>query len=177
MANSTTESQTEPSDELTDETTTASEPVSLEVPSSGLLGSNPTLQVAPDTDTVLTGTDSLDILVGASGNDRLVGGDGDDVLVGGSGRNVLDGGGGNDTFAHTADAVDIITDFAPGQGEKLALAEGVSVASSSQDTITADLGEGVTTTDALVLTLSDDSTIALVGVTDQFTADWLTSTA
>lgn len=177
MANSTTGTQSAPSNGLLSQTTTtASETVSLEIPSSGLFGGNTALQVASGASSTLTGTDGQDVLVGAGGNDHLIGGEGDDVLVGGGGRNVLDGGGGNDIFGHTAGAVDIITDFAPNQGEKLALAEGVSVSTSSQQTITANLGDGAATHEAQVLTLSDNSVIALVGVTDQFSADWLTST-
>jgi Ca2+-binding RTX toxin-like protein len=176
MANSTTGNQSDLASN-TGEATAENTAISLEVPSSDLFGGNATLQVSPSTGaTTLTGSDGQDILVGGAGNDHLAGGEGDDVLVGGSGRNVLDGGGGKDIFGHAAGAVDIVTDFAGQEGEKLALASGLSVSTSNQQTITADLGDGAATHDALVLTLSDNSVIALVGVTDQFTTDWLTST-
>lgn len=167
------------------------QPLSLEVPSPSLLGDATILQVAAESTTqdgetqasttqtseaTLTGSDGQDILVGSAGDDRLVGGEGDDVLVGGGGSNVLDGGDGEDLFGHAAGAADIIADFAPNQGEKLALANGLSVSSSSQQVVSADLGTGQANHNAEVLTLSDDSTIALVGVTDQFSTDWLTST-
>lgn len=157
----------------TSATTQTVAPISLEVPSAGLFSGNATLHVAPDTATTLTGGDGRDIVVGGAGDDHLNGGEGDDVLVGGSGHNILNGGGGTDIFGHSAGAVDIITDFAPNEGERIALANGLSVSASQHETITADLGTGTTTHDALVLTISDGSAIAIVGVPDGFSQDWL----
>jgi Ca2+-binding RTX toxin-like protein len=156
----------------TSETGTELPPLSLELDTGGLFSSNPVLQVAGDTDTVLTGDDDADILIGGAGNDDLTGNDGDDVLIGGGGRNILEGGGGEDTFGHSAGAFDIIVDFDP-EEEELALAEGVTVTDSEQGTVEAELGTGSTTHAAEILTLSDGSTIALIGVTQAFSTDWL----
>jgi Ca2+-binding RTX toxin-like protein len=149
-------------------------PISLEVPSGGLLGdSSPTLLVAPDTDSVLTGGEDRDILIGGAGNDDLTGGEGDDILIGGGGRNIHEGGDGTDIFGHAAGAFDIVVDFAPDQDEKLSVSEGLTVTSSEQGTVEANLGTGTTEQAAEIITFSDGSTLALIGVTQQFTSDWL----
>jgi len=160
-------------DATTTDTQIEASPISLEVPSSGLFGDSATLQVAPDTDSVLTGTENRDILIGGAGNDDLTGNEGDDILIGGGGRNIHEGGDGNDIFGHAAGAFDIVVDFAPDQDEKLSVSEGLTVTSSEQGTVEANLGTGTTEQAAEIITFSDGSTLALIGVTQQFTSDWL----
>lgn len=156
-----------------DDTGTIASPISLEVPSGGLLGDSPTLLIGPDSDSILNGGDDRDILVGGPGNDDVNGGEGDDILMGGGGRNILAGGGGDDIFGHVAGAFDIVTDFAPEQDERLALPPDLTVSSSEQGTVEADLGTGTADQNAEILTFSDGSTLALIGVTQNFTSDWL----
>lgn len=155
-------------------TTPAEAPaLALDIPSSDLFAADTTLQVAADGGNTLTGGDEADLLIGSAGADDITGGDGDDVLVGGGGTNILEGGGGDDIFGHSAGAVDYITDFAPGQDERLGLAEGLTVTDAQQGTTNVDLGEGVTSQSAQILTISDGSTVALIGVTEAFSTDWL----
>lgn len=154
------------------DSTTAS-PLSFELPSSDLFEDDATLHVAPDDGGELTGGENGDVVIGGAGDDTLDGGDGEDVLVGGGGTNLLTGGEGDDIFGHVAGASDIIVDFAPEQGEEIVLAQGLTLSNSEQTTLTLDLGAGATATAATVLTLSDDSTVTLVGTTSEPVADWL----
>ncbi len=69
-----------------------------------------------------------DMLYGGDGDDRLFGGPGDDLLVGGPGTDRLAGGPGADRFAFgdiaacgTGPARDMITDFAPAEGDVIDL--------------------------------------------------------
>ncbi len=72
-------------------------------------------------DTVIGGSGS-DILIGGAGNDTLNGGDDGDTLTGGSGNDKLIGGKGPDTFVFAAAfGDDTISDFAPGNSEKIDL--------------------------------------------------------
>ncbi|MFN4156350.1 MAG: M10 family metallopeptidase C-terminal domain-containing protein [Paracoccaceae bacterium] len=90
-------------------------------------------------DTVYGG-DGNDTIYGAPGNDLLHGGDGDDFIWGGTGSDTIFGGAGDDTIAPGADndtvtggegadtfvfyrnnGVTRITDFAPGEGDRLQL--------------------------------------------------------
>ncbi len=65
----------------------------------------------------LLGENGDDVLHGGSGDDSLNGGDGNDRLDGGDGRDYLYGGKGSDTFvfSRAPDAVDVLTDFTPGE--------------------------------------------------------------
>lgn len=73
-----------------------------------------------------------DILQGGDDDDWLNGGEGNDLLNGGSGSDRLVGAGGADTFVlqhPTTDSLqtDIVVDFRAAQGDKLKLAQGLSV--------------------------------------------------
>lgn len=68
-------------------------------------------------DTVIGGAGD-DMLEGGDGDDALYGDEGDDILAGGAGADVLFGGEGHDMFvfdAETADEVDTIADYEPGE--------------------------------------------------------------
>lgn len=69
----------------------------------------------------VSGGDGNDYLYGWTGNDRLLGGNGDDWLQGDSGNDTLTGNAGADQFVfyYQSDAVDTITDFKYGEGDKL----------------------------------------------------------
>ena len=71
----------------------------------------------------INGGTGQDRIFGGAGNDTLAGGRGADRLVGGAGADTLTGGPGADRFVYRAagEALDRITDFAPGQGDELAL--------------------------------------------------------
>jgi len=71
-------------------------------------------------DTV-TGGPVGDTLVGFDGNDSLNGGGGNDILAGSRGQDTLTGGPGADTFvfADIRDALDLITDFNGGEGDRI----------------------------------------------------------
>jgi Ca2+-binding RTX toxin-like protein len=72
---------------------------------------------------VITGNGGNNILNGGAGNDRLVGGLGNDILIGGLGNDTLTGGTGSDrfTFNNPNQKIDRISDFLPGQGDKIAV--------------------------------------------------------
>ncbi|MEZ4483666.1 MAG: type I secretion C-terminal target domain-containing protein, partial [Syntrophotaleaceae bacterium] len=91
-------------------------------------------------DDVLLGNSGSDLLIGGSGSDHLHGGFGDDNLHGDAGADHLHGDGGNDsltggldadTFAWhlgdqgttTAPAIDTVTDFSTGDGDRLDLSD------------------------------------------------------
>jgi RTX calcium-binding nonapeptide repeat (4 copies) len=123
------------------------------------------------------GGDGIDMLIGEAGDELLDGGKGADSLVGGTGDDTLDGGGGADTirgsdgedllsgasgadvFAYTTELTngiaegDMIVDYSAAQGDKIDLADGVSVAGS------------VVVNGNLVISLTGDGdTIELVGI-------------
>ncbi|MBC7905580.1 MAG: hypothetical protein H7Y60_02385 [Rhodospirillaceae bacterium] len=177
MANTTTSSSDATTTSAASaDTLTLPATISLDVPSSGVVGESPTLQVAIDTDTVLTGGDGNDILVGGSGNDNLDAGEGDDILIGGGGSNTHQGGDGEDIFGHAAGASDTVIDFSV-EDDKLSVSEGLTVTSTAQGTVQVDQGTGATDQAAQIITFSDGSTLALVGVTEEFSTDWLTGGA
>jgi len=87
----------------------------------------------------LNGDAGNDFLRGGRGNDVLIGGDGNDVLVGDIGSDTLTGGAGADTFVLgtfenlALDAAsDIILDFRPGEGDRIALTSPLSNTSFTQ---------------------------------------------
>jgi Ca2+-binding RTX toxin-like protein len=77
----------------------------------------------------LDGGSGTDVLYGGAGRDRVLGGTGNDRIHGGAGADTLTGGAGADHFIFTArresfrfvfdEGGDTITDFRPGQGDKL----------------------------------------------------------
>jgi len=74
----------------------------------------------------LDGGSGNDRLYGGLGSDTLVGGLGNDRLYGGEGQDILTGGSGRDLFVFDlspalAGNVDVLTDFAHGQGDRIAL--------------------------------------------------------
>ena len=87
----------------------------------------------------LNGDAGNDFLRGGRGNDVLIGGDGNDILVGDIGSDTLTGGAGADTFVLTTGenlaldtASDIIVDFRPGDGDRIALTSPLSNTSFTQ---------------------------------------------
>jgi hypothetical protein len=70
----------------------------------------------------LYGGAGKDTLIGDNGTDLLIGGDGNDWLIGGNGSDTLTGGNGSDIFVMGKNtAIDTITDFSLGQGDKIGL--------------------------------------------------------
>ncbi|SFC57778.1 type I secretion C-terminal target domain (VC_A0849 subclass) [Pseudomonas citronellolis] len=74
---------------------------------------------------ILNGGDGNDTLYGGLGNDTLDGGKGNDLLIGGKGNDTLTGGDGADTFIWRAGDTgnDTITDFKPGDGDRIDLVD------------------------------------------------------
>ncbi|WP_275630489.1 Ig-like domain-containing protein [Pseudomonas sp. 273] len=73
----------------------------------------------------LNGGSGNDTLYGGLGNDTLDGGTGNDLLIGGKGNDTLTGGTGADTFLWRAGDTgnDTITDFKPGDGDRIDLVD------------------------------------------------------
>src|SRR4028119_2376789 len=87
----------------------------------------------------LNGDADNDFLRGGRGNDVLIGGDGNDVLLGDIGSDTLTGGAGADTFVLGTfenlaldGASDIILDFTPGDGDRIALTSPLPTTSFTQ---------------------------------------------
>ncbi|MEG4280684.1 peptidylprolyl isomerase [Microcoleus sp. MON1_C1] len=87
----------------------------------------------------LNGDAGNDFLRGGRGNDVLIGGDGNDILLGDIGSDTLTGGGGTDTFVLVTGEIleldassDIILDFRPGDGDRIALTSPLSNTSFTQ---------------------------------------------
>jgi len=87
----------------------------------------------------LNGDADNDFLRGGRGNDVLIGGDGNDVLIGDIDSDTLTGGGGTDTFVLVTGenleldgTSDIILDFTPGDGDRIALTSPLSNTSFTQ---------------------------------------------
>ncbi|WP_315903710.1 retention module-containing protein [Pseudomonas citronellolis] len=74
---------------------------------------------------ILNGGTGNDTLYGGLGNDTLDGGKGNDLLIGGKGNDTLTGGDGADTFIWRAGDTgnDTITDFKPGDGDRIDLVD------------------------------------------------------
>ena len=87
-----------------------------------------------------TGNDKLygglgdDTVLGGAGNDRLYGGEGQDILTGGSGRDLFV----FDLSPNTLGNVDVISDFAHAQGDKIALSMADFTGFTHTGTISAD---------------------------------------
>ncbi len=114
------------------------------------------------------------VIVGNTGTDTLTGGTGSNLIVGGSGTNIMTGNGGaNDVFGHAAGATDYITNFNPGAGEKIALAQGLTYSSVHMATANpSTLGLSSGPVPSEVLSFSDFSTVTLFGVTEHPSASW-----
>ena len=139
-----------------------------------LSGSEHIYLAGPGDATITVANDEHNVIIGTSGGDHLTGGKGPDVIVGGAGTNVMTGNGGADIFAHVAGSTDILTDFSPDAGEKIALAAGLSMTASHAVTVDPTAvgmpaGAGLA---AMQMTFSDGSTITLVNSTAQPEAAW-----
>ncbi|MBV9251146.1 MAG: calcium-binding protein [Acetobacteraceae bacterium] len=111
-----------------------------------------------------SGSSSDNLIVGGrdpNGADSLVGGAGKDTLMAGSGADTLTGGGGNDLFVFfrnmTGGNTDTITDFT--QNDSLLL-------SGYGTTVTQTLSTAVHSGGNTTVTLSDNTRITFVGVSD-----------
>jgi Ca2+-binding RTX toxin-like protein len=109
-----------------------------------------------DGDDILNGNLGADTGDGGAGNDTVRGGQGDDVLSGGTGDDylagdlgddTLTGGPGADTFrAFAGGGHDVITDFKPGEGDRIGLDPGTTyTATQSGADVLLDLGGGAQT--------------------------------
>jgi peptidyl-prolyl cis-trans isomerase B (cyclophilin B) len=90
-------------------------------------------------DDTLNGDADNDFLRGGRGNDVLIGGDGNDILLGDIGSDTFTGGAGADTFVLGTfenlaldGARDIIVDFRPEEGDRIALTSPLSNTSFTQ---------------------------------------------
>jgi beta-glucanase (GH16 family) len=78
-------------------------------------------------DDIVHGSPGADLLRGGQGQDVVNGGAGDDWIAGDLGTNTLTGGQGADTFhGGGSGAVDYVTDFNGGQGDRIELAPGTA---------------------------------------------------
>jgi len=113
---------------------------------------------AGDGDDLADGGDGNDTLIGEAGNDTLFGGAGDDVLWGMAGDDWLIGGAGRDLFVITSGSGnDTVFGFNPDEDRLVLSAPGSTV----EQVVASAWAVGGST----VLTLSDKSTITMVGVT------------
>ncbi|HEX3699741.1 MAG TPA: hypothetical protein VHV27_03615 [Phenylobacterium sp.] len=86
----------------------------------------------------LHGLGGDDVIRGGKGDDVIDGGDGDDWISGDRGDDTLTGGHGADTFHSSADAgLDLVTDFTPGDGDRIELDPGTAftIAQEGPDTV------------------------------------------
>ncbi len=120
-------------------------------------GGNDTLGGGDDDDSV-TGGNGDDLIYGGAGNDTVLGGAGDDTIYGGFGNDTLSGGSGEDTFFFSLNSGDDqITDFELDE-DVLDLSE---TSFTDLGTLTAAAED---TANGLLITLSDNSTILLSGL-------------
>ncbi|MDQ2104127.1 Calx-beta domain-containing protein [Azospirillum isscasi] len=109
-------------------------------------------------DDLIDGGDGNDALVGEDGNDTLFGGDGDDVLWGFGGDDWLIGGAGKDVFAFTlGGGNDYVFEFNPDDDVLGFAVPGITIADIKASAQT--VGKST------VFTLSDKTTITVVGLT------------
>ncbi|HLO77155.1 MAG TPA: hypothetical protein VK196_11940 [Magnetospirillum sp.] len=134
----------------------------LDVHESGVVGQQ-VLVASSDGAVMQAPNDERGLMIGGTGDDRLIGGDHADLLIGGAGRNVMSGGGGTDTFGHALGATDLITDFSPAAGERIALQDGVSLSSSITGIVDpANSGLAGTPVQSTVMDFSDGSQVTLL---------------
>ena len=118
---------------------------------------------------ILNGGNDNDTLYGGLGSDTLDGGKGNDLLVGGKGDDTLTGGAGADTFIWRAGDTgnDTITDFKPGDGDRIDLVD--LLPDAAHNDILSYLKVDTTTSTLQISTTgqvnsSTDVTIKLTGV-------------
>ncbi len=144
----------------------------LDIHDSGPVGQQILIASTADA-TLVAENDQRALMVGNSGDDVLDGGDQTDLLIGGRGTNLLSGGGGTDTFGHAAGARDIITDFSADAGERIALADGLSLTGSSQGRVDpATYGFSGNAVEATTLTFNDGSQVVLLQTQDTPQPEW-----
>jgi len=112
----------------------------------------------------LFGGQGADVVYGEAGNDMLVGNLGDDTLFGGQGSDIMAGNGGADVFVFgrgSGSDRDAVADFNAAEGDRIALADGVTY------TVASDAAGNA------VLMLSSGDTAILVGVSASVVnTDW-----
>ena len=112
-----------------------------------------------------------DLLFGDGGDDALYGNEGNDTLDGGAGTDTLTGGTGADTFVFAAGhGADTITDFTPGEGDRIDLSAFADLGGFASLTLTADGSDTV-----LDLSAHGGGTVRLQGIAaaDLLAADFL----
>lgn len=115
--------------------------------------------------TVLVAGTGNDVLLGGQFNDVLQGGTGNNTLAGNAGNNVLTGGLGADHFL-VGPGQDVITDFNPGQGDRLALHVG--------DNPQTFLNSAHDSAQGLTLSTAEGGHVVLAGIHQVGTAaDWI----
>jgi VCBS repeat-containing protein len=128
-------------------------------------------------DDVLLGDAFDNLIAGGAGNDRILGAQGNDALVGGDGDDILQGGVGADTFLFdkvSNGAVDIVTDFSQGSGDKIQFGPGITVIDAQVGFLSTPeivngfaVGNGSRSLD-LVLTLQSADGVQTVHVLDAY---------
>ena len=105
-------------------------------------------------------TTCCDLLFGDGGGDALYGNAGNDTLDGGAGADTLTGGAGADTFVFAAaHGADTITDFTPGEGDRIDLSAFADLGGFASLTLTADGSDTV-----LDLSAYGGGTVRLQGI-------------
>lgn len=132
-----------------------------------IYGSSGTDVVDGDTgDDWLFGSTGNDVLNGGSGDDSLYGGDGNDILTGGTDDDILKGGEGADYYVITGQGDTIITDWSPGDGDKITFLGAFSDAAHLRDQMQTTEGTDASPGD-LLITHPDGSTVTIVGGADE----------
>ncbi|MEZ5774965.1 MAG: putative Ig domain-containing protein [Hyphomicrobiaceae bacterium] len=91
-----------------------------------------------DEDTIYADEDGA-LIAGRGSGDILIGGAGDDIIIGGLAKDLLTGNGGGDLFLfQLGDNYDTITDFDPGEGDRLVLSGAGTPASIASLQLTDD---------------------------------------
>jgi Ca2+-binding RTX toxin-like protein len=115
--------------------------------------------------TVLVAGTGNDVLLGGQFNDVLQGGSGNNTLAGNAGNNVLTGGTGTDHFL-VGPGQDVITDFKPSEGDRLALHVG--------DNPQTFLNSAQDSSQGLTLATAEGGHVTLAGIHQVGTAaDWI----
>jgi Ca2+-binding RTX toxin-like protein len=139
---------------------------SVAVSSNGVPVASGEIQLAPLTVAVPQEGFPQGVLVGGNGNDHLIAGNGDTMMVGGSGNDVLSSGRGTDVLTGGLGADlfvlspghDVIADFNPTAGDRLALPGGLdpaTIAATAHDT-----------PNGVVITLPGNSDVTMIGFHD-----------